>query len=135
MRAASRVTGVHQGTILSLLLTVGNSRALFDGRVRGIRPRFVQADELWTFVHTKERHMRPSSPNEWGDTYIWMAIDSETKMVLSYLVAKREGTSAYDFIRDLSQRVTGRFQLTTDARSAVKDAVGMSRLDDELLTG
>ena len=97
-----------------MLLTIGDKcRTLFDKRVRGIRPKFVQADELWTFVHTKERHLRPGSPNEWGDSYIWMAIDSDTKMVLSYLVAKREGTSAYDFIRDLSERVTGRFQLTT----------------------
>jgi transposase-like protein/IS1 family transposase len=115
VRAVSRVTGAHQGTILSLLLTVGNKcRSLFDSRVRGIRPRFVQADELWTFVHTKEKHLGSDDPGEWGDTYIWMAIDSETKMVLSYLTAKRDSVSAYDFIRDLSERVTGRFQITTD---------------------
>jgi transposase-like protein/IS1 family transposase len=124
IRAVSRITGAHQGTILSLLLTVGDKcRNLFDKRVRDIRPRFVQADELWTFVHTKERHMLPGSPQEWGDQYVWMAIDSETKMVLSYLVAKREGTSAYDFIRDLSQRVTGRFQLTTDGLRSYVPAV------------
>jgi transposase-like protein/IS1 family transposase len=115
IRSVFRTTGVHQGTILSLLLTVGQKcRSLFNSKVRGIHPRFVQADELWTFVHTKERHLLPGSLAEWGDQYIWMAIDSETKMVLSYLVAKREGTGAYDFIRDLSQRVTGRFQITTD---------------------
>jgi IS1 family transposase len=115
VRAVSRITGAHQGTILSLLLTVGQKcRSLFDSKVRGIRPRFVQADELWTFVHTKEGHLLPGVSAEWGDQYIWMAIDSETKMVLSYLVAKREGTGAYDFIRDLSERVTGRFQITTD---------------------
>ncbi len=124
VRAVARVTGVHQGTVLSLLLTVGKkSRNLFDSRVRGIRPRFVQADELWTFVHTKERHMRPGSPSEWGDAYIWMAIDSDTKMVLSYLVAKREAVSAYSFIRDLSERVTGRFQLTTDGLRSYVPAV------------
>jgi transposase-like protein/IS1 family transposase len=115
VRAVSRVAGTHQSTILSLLLTVGNKcRNLFDARVRNIRPRFVQADELWTFVHTKEAHLRDDGPKEWGDQYIWMAIDSETKMVLSYLVAKRDGGSAYDFIKDLSERVTGRFQITTD---------------------
>jgi transposase-like protein/IS1 family transposase len=124
VRAVSRTTGVHQGTILSLLLTVGDKcRNLFDARMRGIRPRFVQADELWTFVHTKDRHLLPGSPVEWGDQYIWMAIDSETKMVLSYLVAKREAMSAYDFIRDLSQRVTGRFQLTTDGLRSYVPAV------------
>ena len=63
VRAVSRITGAHQGTILSLFLTVGDKcRNLFDIRVRGIRPRFVQADELWTFVHTKERHLFPGSP-------------------------------------------------------------------------
>jgi len=124
VRAVSRITGAHQGTILSLLLTVGkNCQSLFDNRVRGVRPRFVQADELWTFVHTKEAHLYGDTPTEWGDQYIWMAIDSETKMVLSYLVAKREGTSAYDFIRDLSERVTGRFQLTTDGLRSYVPAV------------
>lgn len=124
VRAVSRITGAHQGTILSLLLTVGDKcRTLFDNRVRGIRPRFVQADELWTFVHTKERHVRPDAPIEWGDAYVWMAIDSETKMVLSYLVAKREARAAYEFIRDLSHRVTGRFQLTTDGLRSYVPAV------------
>lgn len=123
VRAVSRITGAHQGTILSLLLTVGDKcRKLFDATVRGIRPRFVQADELWTFVHTKERHLFPGSPAEW-DQYIWMAIDSETKMVLSYLVAKREAMSAYQFIRDLSERVTGKFQLTTDGLRSYVPAV------------
>jgi len=115
VRAVSRITGAHQGTILSLLLTVGKkSRSLFDKRVRGIHPRFVQADELWTFVHTKEAHLYGDTPEDWGDCYVWMAIDSETKMVLSYYTGKRVAASADEFIRDLSERVVGRFQITTD---------------------
>ena len=48
VRAVSRVTGTHQGTLLSLLLTVGKkARATFDARVRNIRPGLVQADELF----------------------------------------------------------------------------------------
>jgi IS1 family transposase len=114
-----------------LLLTVGKKcRDLFDVRVRQIHPRFVQADECWTFVHTKERHLFPGDSNEWGDAYIWMAIDSETKLVLSYLTAKRDSASAYAFIRDLSERVTGRFQITTDGLKsyipAMEDHFGAS---------
>jgi transposase-like protein/IS1 family transposase len=124
IRSASRTTGVHEGTILSLLLTVGNkSRSLFDSRIRNIRPRFVQADELWTFVHTKEAHLCGDVPTEWGDTYIWMAIDSETKLVLSYLVGKRDAANCVVFIRDLSERVTGRFQLTTDGLKIYRNAI------------
>jgi len=115
VRAVSRITGAHQGTILAVLLTVGKRcRNLFNTRIRKINPRFVQADELWTFVHTKERHLFPGDPGEWGDAYVWMAIDSETKLVLSYLTAKRDAVSAYEFVRDLSERVTGHFQITTD---------------------
>jgi len=115
IRSVSRVTGVHKTTILSLVLTVGEkARRLFNARIRKVRPRFVQADELWTFVHTKERHLFPGDSGEWGDAYVWMAIDSETKLVLSYLTAKRDAVSAYEFVRDLSERVTGHFQITTD---------------------
>ncbi len=85
IRATSRLTGLHKTTILSLLLTMGeNCRHLFDDRVRNLRPRFVQADELWTFVHTKEHRLLADSPREWGDAYIWVALDSETKLILSY---------------------------------------------------
>lgn len=115
IRATSRLTGLHKTTILSLLLTMGeNCRHLFDGRVRNLRPRFVQADELWTFVHTKEHRLFADSPREWGDAYIWVALDSETKLILSYYVGKRDPMSAYEFVRDLSTRIRGRFQLTTD---------------------
>jgi transposase-like protein/IS1 family transposase len=124
VRSVSRITGTHQGTILSLLLTVGNkTRNLFDARVRNICPRFVQADELWTFVHTKEARLRGDVPAEWGDQYVWMAIDSETKMVLSYLVGKRDATNCLSFVRDLSERVTGRFQITTDGLNIYRGAI------------
>ena len=115
VRSISRITGVHKSTILSLMLTAGDRcRRVFDSKIRNVHPRFVQADELWTFVHTKEHHCSVDSPREWGDAYVWMAIDSETKLVLSYLTAKRDPVSAHEFVRDLSNRVSGRFQITTD---------------------
>lgn len=47
---------------------------------------------------------------------MWIALDSETKAVLSYYIGKRDGFSAYEFIGDLRQRVAEnhRCQLTTD---------------------
>jgi len=115
IRAIARLTGTHKNTIMALLLTVGRKcQTLTDRCIRNVRPRFVQADELWTFVHTKEGHLSPNNPKDWGDAYVWIALDSQTKLVLSYLVGKRDAVSAYDFIRDLSTRTVGRFQITTD---------------------
>jgi IS1 family transposase/transposase-like protein len=129
VRAVARITGVHKTTILSLLITVGDKcRRVFDKHVRNLRPRFVQADELWSFVHTKERQLGSDDPEEWGDAYTWIALDSETKLVLSYHVGKRDAESAFILARDLSERVTGRFQITTDGFkpyiSAIEDCFG-----------
>jgi transposase-like protein/IS1 family transposase len=117
VRAISRLTGVHKTTILSLLETVGaKCQRIFDTKIRNLRPRFVQADEVWSFVHTKEGHRSPDDPTEWGDAYTFIALDSKTKLILSYHVGKRDGESALQFIRDLSERIDHRWrsQITTD---------------------
>ena len=65
---------------LSLLLTVGNKCRIFlTPECAASGREYVQADELWTFVHTKAGHLSSVIRNEWGDTYIWMAIDSEPR--------------------------------------------------------
>jgi hypothetical protein len=56
VRAASRLTGVPKGTILSLLAFAGSKcQRLIDSSIRQARPRYVQLDELWTFVDTKRK--------------------------------------------------------------------------------
>ena len=126
VRAISRVTGHSKDTILSLLATVGETCArLFDERVQHIRTRFVQADELWTFVQKKQKRLTAADPIERGDQYVWVGIDSETKAILSYYVGKRDGFSAYEFIGDLRNRVAEqhRAQLTTDGLEGYIPAV------------
>lgn len=106
---------MHKRTILSLLVVAGTKcQAVLDARVQNIRPKFVQLDELWTFVHTKEAHLHHDDPAEWGDAYTWVAIDPDTKLIISHLVAKRDGPSALEFVTDFSKRITGRTQVTSD---------------------
>jgi IS1 family transposase len=56
---------------------------------------------------------------------VWIALDSETKAVLSYRVGKRDGLNAYEFIGDLHERIaaTHRCQLTTDGLEGYIPAV------------
>lgn len=126
VRATSRVTGIHKTTILSLLRTVGLKCAeLFDAKLQNLRPRYVQADEIWTFVQKKQKRMTVNDPAERGDQYVWIALDSETKAVLSYYVGKRDAVSAYEFIGELSQRIATRhrFQLSTDGLEGYVSAI------------
>ena len=117
MRAISRLTGVHKTTILSLLMTLGAKCAtLFDERVQNLTPRYVQADEAWTFVQKKQKRLKHTDPAERGDQYLWIALDSESKLVMTYHVGKRDGLNAYTFVTDLNRRIVPhhRFQITTD---------------------
>ena len=99
LRAIARLTDTDLNTIMSLLLTVGKKcRTLFDLRVRNVRPRFTEFDEIWCFVHTKERHLNAGDPAEWGDAYTWTAIDAQTKLLISYHIGKRDAESANTFV-------------------------------------
>lgn len=87
VRAISRLTGLHQQTILALMNTAATTaHRVFDTQVRGIRPRFVQLDELWCMVgcHGRTKTRTKPMPAEWGDQWVWLALDSESKMILSY---------------------------------------------------
>jgi hypothetical protein len=86
-------------------------------------PRFVQVDELWTFVQKKQKRLKSDDPIEPGDQYVWIDIDSKTKTVLSYYVRKRDAVSAYEFIGDRRGRIVGRCQLTTDGLEGYINAV------------
>jgi IS1 family transposase len=106
---------MHKKTILSLLVAAGQKcQAVLNSRIRNIQTKYVQLDELWTFVHTKEAHLHHDDPADWGDAYTWIALDADTKLIISDLVAKRDGPSALEFVTDFSKRVVGRLQVTSD---------------------
>jgi IS1 family transposase/transposase-like protein len=116
VRAISRVTGLHKGTILSLMNTAaGNVARLMNTKMRGVSARYVQSDEIWCFVGKKRRNVRESDPAELGDQWVFVAMDAETKLVPSFVIGKRTRETTLRFLRDLQSRlIASRFQLTTD---------------------
>jgi IS1 family transposase len=116
VRAIGRLTGLHIQTILDLMHTASlNARRVFDTHVRNIRPRFVQLDELWCMVGAHGKNVTIDSPADWGDAWTWLALDSDSKMILSYHIGPRNTVSAYKFVHDLSERTQGIYQITSDA--------------------
>lgn len=127
IRATSRLTGVHKTTILSLLVDVGSRCAeLLDTQIRGLTCTAIECDEIWTFIAKKERRLtaddRLLNP-DYGDQYAFVAFNPETKLVPTFIVGKREGRTALQFMHDLRSRVTGRLQISTDGFAPYIDAV------------
>jgi len=54
-----------------------------------------------------------------GDCWTWVAIDADTKLVISYMLGDRGINTAMPFTKDLSERVVNRFQLTYGRPSRV----------------
>jgi IS1 family transposase len=135
IRATCRMTGVAKATVLRLLEEVGEACIGFHDRwVRNINARAVQADEIWSFVHTKERHMEPERRGyERGDAWTWTAIDADTKLVISWLVGSRSAESCRTFMADLADRLENRIQLTTDGlkwyRTVAEEVFGWGGCD------
>jgi IS1 family transposase len=99
-----------------------------DTAMRELPCRHVQCDEIWTFVGKKARHVRQGDSPDFGDQWIFVALDADTKLVPVFLVGKRSSENTQAFIRNLHSRTAQRFQLTTDAyifyRKAVEESFG-----------
>src|SRR5207247_5285686 len=115
-------------TVLRCIELAGERcQAMHNSIVRDVRVDQIQADEIWSFVYCKQKHVK-GNDTVIGDQYTWVALDRNTKLVLSYRIGKRTAANAYHFVRDLAERVHGRIQLTTDGFvpyvGAVEDAFG-----------
>ncbi len=128
IRSISRMTDVDRNTINSLLLRTGERCAiLLDERMRELPCRRLQCDEIWTYVAKKERHVREDDPDEFGDQWVYVALDADTKLIPSYFVGKRCSENTQVFMQDVWNRIAGhRIQLTTDAYIFYKKAVEQS---------
>ena len=125
IRATVRMTGAAKNTVVKLLADIGEACATYhDQHVRNLRVRRMQADEIWCFVGCKKKNASPEQKAEgWGDIWTWVGMDSDTKLVIGYLVGGRDGGWARDFMEDCASRIRNRIQLTTDAHRAYLEAV------------
>jgi IS1 family transposase len=126
MRATARLADVSFNTVAKILAEAGKVCAdLHDERVRGVSARLVQCDEIWSFTYAKQKNVAKAkaAPAEAGDTWTWTALDSESKLIISYLVGGRDSEYAMAFMDDLRQRLATRVQLTTDGHKAYLEAV------------
>ena len=128
MRSVTRVTGVSINTVTKLMNDAGSACAAYhDEHVREIRGhRRVECDEIWSFVYAKERAVvrAKAAPDGAGDVWTFTAIDADSKLILSYLVAgERDGETALAFMDDLRSRLDDRPQLTTDGLTAYLESV------------
>src|SRR5665213_2779215 len=82
MRSISRVCDVSINTVSKLLVDAGKACAAFhDEKVRGVKARRVQVDEIWSFTAAKQKNVASMKARiaGAGDTWTWTAIEADMK--------------------------------------------------------
>jgi len=67
----------------------------------------VQLDEKWDFVAKKEKNCEPDETAA-GDCWDHVALDPESRLVVSLVVGKRTAEATHELVRDFHRRTGGR---------------------------
>jgi len=124
VRSAERISGLHRDTILKLMVTAGEKCEKLMGRlIVNVPVRDVSADEMWGFIQKKEKMVREGDDPNYGDAYCFVAMESNTKLVLNFALGKRNQATTDIFIEGLRHATSGRFQITTDGFGPYRSAI------------
>jgi IS1 family transposase len=124
LRATARLTKCSIVTVVNLFCAVGRACERFHQEtVVNIKAKRVQVDEIWSFVYAKEKNAAKASNPEAGDCWTWTAIDAQTKLIISWMIGRRDADTAGLFMDDVASRLANRVQLTSDGHRAYLDAV------------
>src|ERR1051326_2087087 len=101
INATCRITGIAKNTVLKLLRDIGEICAQHhDAKVRGLRSRRIECDEVWSFCYAKQKNVPADKRGRFGfgDVWTWTALDSDSKLIVSYLVGLRDAGYAVEFM-------------------------------------
>ncbi len=126
IRATVRMAGVAKNTVTKLLVDLGKACDEYQRReLTGLKCRRIQCDEIWAFVYAKERNASEEmkAAGQAGDVWTWIAMDADSKLIVSWLVGGRDAGYATVFMEDVASRLATRVQLTTDGHKPYLEAV------------
>jgi transposase-like protein/IS1 family transposase len=133
LRSTERITGISLPTILKLLVVVGEKCEQFlENRIKSVPVKDVECDELWCFVGMKEK-TKGKKRLQWdsyeqersmGDAYTFVAIESNSKLILTWHLGRRTFDDTWAFTKKLDTATADQsFQVTTDGFAPYRDTI------------
>ena len=116
IRSIERMTGVHRDTIMRLMVKVGEGcERLQAGMMKDLSTEAIEVDEIWGFVGKKQKSIRFfDDPTRVGDTWTFVAIDADSKLIPCFQTGKRDSATAQAFMDNLASRMRNRVQISSD---------------------
>jgi IS1 family transposase len=113
--ATARMVGANRETVGAFALRVGQGcQRIHNCVVRDVAAYLLSGDETWSFCKKKQARVTEADAPDAGDLYTFVALDSTSKLVVSYLAGKRDQESTDAFIADLRARLSVAPHFSTD---------------------
>ena len=124
-RATARLTNTDPHTVIDLMLIVGERcRWFMLTSLRNVPVEDVQMDEAWQFIYCKAKTTeRKGYGPETGDSYVFTAIERNTKLMVAWHLGKRDQRNTDLFCAKLAQATSGRFLVSSDGFKPYLSAV------------
>lgn len=136
IRSTCRLMGTNIPTVLRQLEWAGaHCAALLEDRLRGLKCRHLECDEIWTFCGKKQAQLTTEEREtryDIGDVYLWTAQDQDSRLIAYHLLGKRSADNARRFMVRTADRLEqpsggyGRPQISVDGFSAYPEAVDLA---------
>jgi transposase-like protein/IS1 family transposase len=132
IRSIERILGIEKKTILSLLVMAGQRcESLMDRKMRKVKARDLQLDEIWSFVGMKEKTKvrKELVTDKLGDAYCFVAFERDSKLIPAWHLGRRTEEDTLAFTEKIFEAVDGtegRIQVSTDGFKAYEGAISCS---------
>lgn len=124
LHATSRIADVSINTVTKLLFEIGKACQDFHySNAISLSSKKVQFDKFWSFVYAKEKNLPAEMKGQAGDVWTWTALDSDSKLIISWLVGDRSTNTAEIFMKDVASRLANKIKITTDGHHAYLTSV------------
>lgn len=130
--SVERLTGLHKRTILNLLTLAGERcERLMEKLIKDIPVRDVAIDETWGFVACHDRVLQRKGivDNTKGSKWCYVALERNSKVVLSWHLGERTEQDTIEFCEKLSAATSGGFQVSADGWACYPFALSLTMGD------
>ncbi len=126
IHAVARITGRSKNTITKLVVDAGRITSNYQDKILcNLNSHRIQVDEIWSFGYTKQKNVPKATRtlDRAINIWTWTAIDTDSKLVISWLVGGRDSEYAMAFMDDLIPRLATKVQLANDGHKTYLEAV------------
>ena len=114
INAVCRILSVGKHAVLRVIEETGEALGSYmHANFRDLPVGRLAMDEQWQYVGEHGQRMMDKD-KERGDFWLWAGIDSDTKLIVSFRIGRRDWNTSEMFIEDIASRISGHVQITTD---------------------